>query len=166
MKSRRRTLPSTVRLRATPVFKVYQIGAAMSALGQKQTCAVQTDMSALPPKADMCSATRDVRFGPKADIGRRHNPIDFDQKIARAIRLFGASPIRAQIEVEHVPAYPDFNRWVGVGGACSDEWIVTGGMRGSQGNRDYRRRSVRPAGRVKIERGGVASGGGEGGGRR
>jgi hypothetical protein len=25
-------------------------------------------MSALPPKADMCSATRDVRFGPKADI--------------------------------------------------------------------------------------------------
>ena len=26
-------------------------------------------MSALPPKADMCSAARDVRFGPKADIG-------------------------------------------------------------------------------------------------
>jgi hypothetical protein len=25
-------------------------------------------MSALPPKADMCSATTDVRFGPKADI--------------------------------------------------------------------------------------------------
>ena len=30
----------------------------MSALGQKQTCAVQKVMSALPPKADMCSATR------------------------------------------------------------------------------------------------------------
>jgi len=29
----------------------------------------QTVMSALPPKADMCGATRDVRFGPKADIG-------------------------------------------------------------------------------------------------
>jgi len=28
-------------------------------------------MSALPPKADMCGATRDVRFEPKADIGRR-----------------------------------------------------------------------------------------------
>jgi len=41
---------------------------AMSALGQKQTCAVQDAMSALPPKADMCGATRDVRFGPKADI--------------------------------------------------------------------------------------------------
>src|SRR5262245_19534164 len=25
--------------------------------------------SALPPKADMCGATRDVHFGPKADIG-------------------------------------------------------------------------------------------------
>ena len=40
----------------------------MSALGQKQTFAVQTVMSALPPKADMCGATRDVRFVPKADI--------------------------------------------------------------------------------------------------
>jgi hypothetical protein len=25
-------------------------------------------MSALPPKADMCGATKYVRFGPKADI--------------------------------------------------------------------------------------------------
>src|SRR5262245_36313529 len=41
----------------------------MSALGQKQTCAPHQPMSALPPKADMCSATRDVRYGPKADIG-------------------------------------------------------------------------------------------------
>jgi hypothetical protein len=27
-------------------------------------------MSALPPKADMCGATRDVRFVPEADMGR------------------------------------------------------------------------------------------------
>ena len=40
----------------------------MSALGQKQTFAVQNVMSALPPIADMCGATRDVRFVPKADI--------------------------------------------------------------------------------------------------
>ena len=40
----------------------------MSALGHKQTYAVQYGMSALPPKADMCSANTDVRFGPKADI--------------------------------------------------------------------------------------------------
>ena len=32
--------------------------------------AVELSMSALPPKADIRSATRDVRFGPKADIRR------------------------------------------------------------------------------------------------
>jgi len=42
----------------------------MSALGQKQTYAVQKVMSALPPKADICSATAHVCYGPKADIGR------------------------------------------------------------------------------------------------
>jgi hypothetical protein len=35
---------------------------------QKPTCALQKGMSALPPKADMCGATRDVRFWPEADI--------------------------------------------------------------------------------------------------
>ena len=51
----------------------------MSALGQKQTCAVQKVMSALPPKADMCSALGDVRFVPIADIAPSiqspHRPI-------------------------------------------------------------------------------------------
>ena len=45
----------------------------MSALGQKQTCAAQKVMSALPPKADMCSANGDVRFVPIADIGNMHS---------------------------------------------------------------------------------------------
>src|SRR5262249_2932503 len=40
-----------------------------SALGQKQTCAVQTGMSALPPIATSNATYGDVRFGPKADIG-------------------------------------------------------------------------------------------------
>jgi len=40
----------------------------MSALGQKQTFAVQEGMPALPLKADMCSALGYVRFGPRADI--------------------------------------------------------------------------------------------------
>jgi hypothetical protein len=57
----------------------------MSALGHKQTCALHQPMSAippiatakanfrkkamsaLPPKADMCSALAHVCFGPKAD---------------------------------------------------------------------------------------------------
>jgi hypothetical protein len=40
----------------------------MSALGQKRTFAVHKPMSALPPKADMCSALGHVCFGPIADI--------------------------------------------------------------------------------------------------
>ena len=36
----------------------------MSALGQKQTFAVQDVMSALLPIADICSAQAHVRFGP------------------------------------------------------------------------------------------------------
>jgi hypothetical protein len=36
-----------------------------TALGQKR---LQEAMSALPPKADMCGATSDVRFGSKADM--------------------------------------------------------------------------------------------------
>jgi hypothetical protein len=41
----------------------------MSALGHKQTFAVQNGMSALAPKADMCDAPAHARFVPKADIG-------------------------------------------------------------------------------------------------
>ena len=43
----------------------------MSALGHKWTYATQNGMSALPPKADMCGANRNVRYGPKADIVKR-----------------------------------------------------------------------------------------------
>ena len=65
----------------------------MSALGQKQICAAQNGirfgpnsdhesghpnkvMSALPPKADMCSAIGDVCFGPIADIATVANQCD------------------------------------------------------------------------------------------
>src|SRR4029453_16854298 len=41
----------------------------MSALGQKQTFALQNVMSALPPKADICGAAWHVCFGPIADMG-------------------------------------------------------------------------------------------------
>jgi hypothetical protein len=47
----------------------------MSALGQKRTSNSDREsgfprkvVSALPPKADMCGAARDVRFGPIADV--------------------------------------------------------------------------------------------------
>ena len=40
----------------------------MSALGQKQTFAMQKGMSALPPKADIHRRCRNVRFVPEADM--------------------------------------------------------------------------------------------------
>ena len=54
----------------------------MSALGQKRTFAVQNAMSALPPKADMCGATRHVRFVPIADIAAL-----FDYFISALLKL-------------------------------------------------------------------------------
>ena len=47
----------------------------MSASGQKQTFAVQSVMSALPPIADMCSALAHVCFAPIADIPPALPPI-------------------------------------------------------------------------------------------
>jgi hypothetical protein len=63
----------------------------MSALGQKQRYAPQKRMSALLPKADMCGATCDVRFGPIADISQSQvrevaeEELDRDQHGAPAI---------------------------------------------------------------------------------
>jgi hypothetical protein len=45
----------------------------MSALGQKRTFALQIAMSALPPKADMCVATRNVPL--RAKSGHQRVPI-------------------------------------------------------------------------------------------
>jgi hypothetical protein len=63
----------------------------MSALGQKQTYAPQQVMSGLRPKADMCGATRDVRFGPKADIEPFYsiNVIGFFPQVKNARRILG-----------------------------------------------------------------------------
>src|SRR5262245_38733245 len=40
-------------------------GGSCPLLGQKRTCALQKVMSALPPKADICSGLANVRYGPK-----------------------------------------------------------------------------------------------------
>src|SRR5215510_10473938 len=54
----------------------------MSALGQKQACAAQNRMSALPPKADTCSALAHVRFGPIADSCAAQKRSLFDDLIS------------------------------------------------------------------------------------
>ena len=69
----------------------------MSALGQKQTFATQTVMSALPPIADMCGATRDVRYVPKADIGRMFVCCPLYPKCSDYIRAMG---IRDRVNVD------------------------------------------------------------------
>ena len=50
------------------VVVVRKMQTRLSALGQKQTFAVQKSVSALLPKADMCGALIHVRFVPIADI--------------------------------------------------------------------------------------------------
>src|SRR5215470_9941675 len=82
----------------------YAVQSGMSALGQKQTCAVQNvmsaitpiatakakfrkkAMSALPPKADMCSAVGHVCFGPIADIND-HRRVHADGRQSEALQV-------------------------------------------------------------------------------
>jgi hypothetical protein len=74
----------------------------------------------------------DPTVGIAEDSGREHGA-----SIRRGYQLStGPRKIAAQ-EVEHVPAYSYSNRWVRVGGACSDAWIVAGEIRSGQGNRRY-----------------------------
>ena len=56
--------------RPTLVLPVADIADIGSADWQKRTFRNAVAISALLPKADMCRATRDVRFGPKENIPR------------------------------------------------------------------------------------------------
>jgi hypothetical protein len=55
-------------------FALQQNRQPMSALGQKQTFAMQEGMSALPSKADIGAAQINVRFVPIADIDVIRSP--------------------------------------------------------------------------------------------
>ena len=61
----------------------------MSALGQKRTFAAHKPMSALPPKADMCGAKRDVHLVPIADMAR---PSPRTERRPQPDRLRAVSP--------------------------------------------------------------------------
>ena len=52
----------------------------MSDLGHKRTFRSFRPMSALPPKADIGTQSRDVRFVPKADIARDQANVRFTPK--------------------------------------------------------------------------------------
>jgi hypothetical protein len=66
----------------------------MSALGQKQTLAPQKVMSALPPKADMCSALAYVCFGPIADIAETSLQLFCRRVLSARIRAGTVGAIR------------------------------------------------------------------------
>ena len=65
----------------------------MSALGQKQTCAVQNGMSALPPKADMCGVLAHVCFVPIAELMSVINRAALSNRF-EDVRRFGQSGLR------------------------------------------------------------------------
>jgi len=77
----------------------------VSALGQKQTFAPQKAMSALPPKADMCGATRDVRFGSLADICSAKGHVRFTPNSDRESGHALMAP--QQLERQRPSAMPD-----------------------------------------------------------
>ena len=66
-----------------------------SASGHKRTFRSASTMSALPPRGDMCGATRDVRYGPKADIRA--------SRIWRAFPLQAARSTRVSISLRSTP---------------------------------------------------------------
>jgi hypothetical protein len=73
----------------------------MSALGHKRTYAPQNDMSALPSKADMCTALAYVCFGPKADIHSSSAWPSFSHCLkGQAIEIF-LDPCRLAVDVIH-----------------------------------------------------------------
>jgi hypothetical protein len=59
---------------AVPIARVHVRSAlcdlGLRSVGYKQAFCAAEAMSALPAKADMCGTTRDVRFGPEADMER------------------------------------------------------------------------------------------------
>ena len=75
----------------TSVRRIGAIGKPTGASARHETSRATEEsklwqvMSALPPKADMCGATSDVRFGPIADIAKQKD------------RLAAVSPNSAQI---------------------------------------------------------------------
>jgi hypothetical protein len=128
----------------------------MSALGQKRTYAVQQPMSALlsiatakadfpqkamsalPPKADMCSAQADVRFVPIADMGPVSNEPVCVRRILRGCALktdlrsktippSGILPCEGRPPIRRAwTIVPDFElRWRGTSTLETSLWLAT-----------------------------------------
>jgi hypothetical protein len=62
---------------------------AMSVQGHSPTSRDGRVMSALPPKADMCSALTDVCYGPQAEVKRTYSPLQIFDTLGYAARETG-----------------------------------------------------------------------------
>src|SRR5262249_10267912 len=96
----------------------------MSALGQKQTYAAQKAMSALPPKADMCSAQAHVCFGPQTVRGlliwwerQLHDPLPFDMGNENSSR-----PSSSCTRMDHFDHSSSKNVLVSNFNSCATTW--------------------------------------------
>jgi hypothetical protein len=73
-----KSCPDDISIRSSRLTTSLNRGSGpISAKGQKRTFAVRNAKSALPPKADICSATDRVCFGPKADMYSAEKRIDY-----------------------------------------------------------------------------------------
>jgi hypothetical protein len=78
----------------------------MSALGQKQTFAVQKGMSALPPKADIGCEAQNVRYGPRADSCSATNLVNSAGECAIAWLRGAFNP-----HIDFVPKHHEIDRF-------------------------------------------------------
>ncbi len=60
-------------------------------MGQKAAFAPQKVMSALPLKADMCTANADVRYGPEADMAAGPRIVERWERLPASFALDDAS---------------------------------------------------------------------------
>lgn len=69
-----------------------------------ENCSSEARMSALPSKADMCRAIRDVRFGTKADIGKtRHATKDYSASRLRLAASYAKISLNITIAAYRQP---------------------------------------------------------------
>src|SRR5262245_28771531 len=132
-------------------FPLLLLAAAMLAPAPARRCLTQTGRL---EKRTFLKLTAKTRHWTTA---RLTDKLILLKKFARKVGNLKQSPEHYRAarshkrEVDHVPAYSYSNRWVRVGGTCSDERVVIGEIRGSQGNRNYRPGAVRLAQRSRNE---------------
>src|SRR5262245_50367524 len=132
----------------------------MSALGHKRTYAVQKGMSALPLKADMCGATRDVSFANTGHRGhltlsakeisparngevKRFGGLEIDHKLKFRRLKEGNEQMRSvarQLTNEEIASLAAYYSSIAAGAAAARDRLLSSGRAGTDRHRDISRR--------------------------